>query len=309
MVIKGTTQLLGVIGYPVTHSFSPLMHNAAIAHLNQQAPSSADFVYLPFPIHPDGLKDAIAGFKAIGLRGFNITIPHKQAIMPLLDSVSEAAQAIGAVNTVWRDSGDDDSSGECQWCGTNTDVTGFLAPLKALGQDWSEAAVIILGNGGAARAVVAACHELGCAQIWVVGRSRQKLSQFSQSWAHLPEIATKLVMLPRDQLLVQGPKAALLVNATPIGMHPQVEASPLGEDEIKVIMEGGAIAYDLIYTPRPTRFLQQAEALGLMPIDGLEMLVQQGAAALEIWLGQPAPVSVMRQALLSHLSKLSKSSG
>lgn len=304
MVIKGTTQLLGVIGYPVAHSFSPLMHNAAIAHLNEQAHLSADFVYLPFPVHPDGLKDAIAGFKAIGLCGFNITIPHKQAIIPLLDSVSEAAQAIGAVNTVWRASGNDDADGEFQWCGTNTDVTGFLAPLKALGRDWTEAAVIILGNGGAARAVVAACHELGCAEIWVVGRSRQKLSQFAQSWAHLPEISTKLVILPRDQLLVQGPKAAaLLVNATPIGMHPQVEASPLREDEIEAIMRRDAIAYDLIYTPRPTRFLQQAAALGLTPIDGLEMLVQQGAAALEIWLDQPAPVAIMHQALLNHLAQ------
>ncbi len=305
-MIKGTTQLLGVIGYPVAHSFSPLMHNAAIAHLNEQAHASADFVYLPFPIHPGGLKDAIAGFKAIGVRGFNITIPHKQTIMPLLDSVSETAQAIGAVNTVWLDPNTDNTGGECQWCGTNTDVTGFLAPLKALGRDWAAATVVILGNGGAARAVVAACHDLGCTQIWVVGRSRQKLSQFAHSWAHLPEIAAKLIMLPRDQILKQGPKAAaLLVNATPIGMHPQVEAVPLKEDEIKVMMRGDAIAYDLIYTPRPTQFLQQAAALGLTPIDGLEMLVQQGAAALEIWLNQPAPVSVMRQALLSHLSKSS----
>ncbi len=307
-VIKGTTQLLGVIGYPVAHSFSPLMHNAAIAHLQTQAHSSADFVYLPFPVHPNDLKAAIAGFKAIGLRGFNLTIPHKQTIIPLLDSVSEAAQAIGAVNTVWRTSGSDNTGGEVQWCGTNTDVAGFLAPLKALGRDWTAATVIILGNGGAARAVVAACHELGCDKIWVVGRSPQKLSQFAQSWAHLPEIAAKLVMLPRDQLLDQidqRPKAALIVNATPIGMHPQVEASPLQEDELKAIMSGDAIAYDLIYTPRPTRFLQQAAALGLTPIDGLEMLVQQGAAALEIWLNQPAPVAVMRQALLNHLSQKS----
>ncbi len=131
MRIKGTTQLLGVIGYPVEHSFSPLMHNAAIAHLNKQG-IAADFAYLPFPIAPESLEVAIAGFTAIGLRGFNITIPHKQTIIPLLDEVSEVARAIGAVNTVWRS--------EAGWSGTNTDAVGFLAPLKALNRRWGDSA-------------------------------------------------------------------------------------------------------------------------------------------------------------------------
>nr|MBE9135238.1 shikimate dehydrogenase [Tychonema sp. LEGE 07196] len=115
-MIQGTTKLLGVIGHPVTHSLSPAMHNAAIAHLG------VDFVYLPFPVKPEDLKAALAGFAAIDLRGFSITIPHKQAILPLLSEVSPIARAIGAVNTVYRtDKG---------WCGTNTDVEGFLAPLQ-----------------------------------------------------------------------------------------------------------------------------------------------------------------------------------
>lgn len=285
MIIKGTTQLLGVIGYPVEHSFSPLMHNAAIAHL------AADYAYLPFPIRPADLKAAIAGFAAIGVQGFNITIPHKQAIMPLLDDVSEVAQAIGAVNTVWRS--------ETGWHGTNTDAAGFLAPLKALNREWSNTPVVILGNGGAARAVVAACYQLGCPQIWVVGRSPDKLKHFAQSWS--AGIASKLSTLDWEQLCDYLPKAGLVVNATPIGMHPKVTASPLSETEIGLIPQD-ALAYDLIYTPRPTQFLQQASAAGLTAIDGLEMLVQQGAAALEIWLKQPAPIAVMRQALLDYLA-------
>lgn len=285
MAIKGTTRLLGVIGYPVEHSFSPLMHNAAIAHL------AADYAYLPFPIRPTDLKAAIAGFAAIGVQGFNITIPHKQAIMPLLDEVSEVAQAIGAVNTVWRS--------EAGWHGTNTDAAGFLAPLKALNRDWSNTPVVILGNGGAARAVVAACYQIGCPQIWVVGRSPDKLKHFAQSWS--PDIASKLSALAWEQLGDYLPKAGLVVNATPIGMYPKTAASPLSEAEIELIPQD-ALAYDLIYTPRPTQFLQQASAAGLTAIDGLEMLVQQGAAALEIWLKQPAPIAVMRQALLDYLA-------
>ena len=288
MVIKGTTQLLGVIGYPVEHSFSPLMHNAAIAHLN------ADYAYLPFPIHPDNLERAIAGFSAIGLKGFNITIPHKQSIMPLLDEISEVAQAIGAVNTVWRE-GD-------RWHGTNTDAVGFLAPLKALDRNWAELPAMVLGNGGAARAVVAACVQLGCPEVWVVGRSPDKLANFARSWSASSEISSHLRTVSWDELGDRLPEAGLVVNATPIGMHPRENASPLGDGATGVMREG-AIAYDLIYTPRPTQFLQQASAAGLTAIDGLEMLVQQGAAALEIWIDRPAPVDIMRQTLLDYLNQ------
>lgn len=302
MTIKGTTQLLGVIGYPVEHSFSPLMHNAAIAHLQQQAqkqdPSqiqqpSVDYVYLPFPIHPDQLSDAITGFTAFNLRGFNVTIPHKQTIIPLLDHVSDVAMDIGAVNTVWRA---DDG-----WHGTNTDAIGFLAPLKPLAIDWANTRAMILGNGGAARAVVAACHRLGCRRINVVGRSPEKLAHFAESWANTPDIASRLQVMTWDELPTQLPKNGLVINATPIGMHPDTAASPLSENEM-ALMRSDAIAYDLIYTPRPTQFLRQAQDIGLTAIDGLEMLVQQGAAALEIWLGQPAPVKIMRQTLLNYLA-------
>ncbi|MDV3353018.1 shikimate dehydrogenase [Leptothoe sp. ISB3NOV94-8A] len=285
LTVKGTTQLLGVIGYPVKHSMSPIMHNAAIATLG------LDYVYLPFPIAPDQLKTAIDGFAAVGLKGFNITIPHKQTIMPLLTDVSEVAQAIGAVNTVWwSDQG---------WCGTNTDAAGFIAPLKALSRDWSHAPALILGNGGAARAVVAACHQLGCSNVLVVGRSADKLAAFAQSWEMSP-LQPNLSVHTWDRLDELLPMAGLVVNATPIGMAPKIEASPLTDGQM-ALLPSQTIAYDLIYVPRPTRFLQQASAAGLVTFDGLEMLVQQGAAALEIWTQQSPPVDVMRQALLEHV--------
>jgi shikimate dehydrogenase len=345
-MIKGTTKLLGVIGHPVEHSLSPAMHNAAISHLG------VDFVYLPFPVKPGDLKAAIAGFAAIGVRGFSITIPHKQAILPLLSSVSPIARAIGAVNTVYlTDKG---------WCGTNTDVEGFLAPLQTPptppyqggakdatsgleagntavescpppyqggarggseetgntavescpppyqggargGSDWSQKVAVILGNGGAARAVVAGCAQLGCAEIHVVGRNEQNLGEFQQSWVNSPMPVQNLQVHTWDNLSMLISQADLLVNTTPVGMYPQGEKSPVASGAIDRI-SAGAIVYDLIYNPNPTQFLKDGQLRGARAIDGLEMLVQQGAAALKIWLDRESvPVDLMRQALRQHL--------
>lgn len=274
------------MGHPVSHSLSPVMQNAAIAHLG------VDFVYLPLPVKPDDLAVAIAGFTAIGLQGFNITIPYKQSIMPFLTEITPIAEAVGAVNTVWRT--------EQGWIGTNTDVTGFLAPLKQLNQPWTETDAVILGNGGAARAVVAGCAELGCRSVHVVGRDRAKLTAFQQSWAN-STTATLLQTHEWHDLAMLLPMAGLVVNTTPIGMYPQVDQSPVELFLLKML-QPGAIAYDLIYVPKPTLFLQQATQQGAIAIDGLEMLVQQGAAALEIWLQQPAPIEVMRRSLQQHLN-------
>ncbi|MEG4851348.1 shikimate dehydrogenase [Microcoleus sp. B5-D4] len=334
-MIKGTTKLLGVIGHPVEHSLSPAMHNAAISHLG------VDFVYLPFPVKPGDLKAALAGFAAIGVRGFSITIPHKQAILPLLSEVSPIARSIGAVNTVYlTDKG---------WCGTNTDVEGFLAPLQTPptppyqggakdatsgletgntavescpppyqggavescpppyqggargGSDWSQKVAVILGNGGAARAVVAGCAQLGCAEIHVIGRNEQNLAEFQQSWVNSPMPVQNLQVHTWDNLSMLISQADLLVNTTPVGMYPQGEKSPVAAGELDRI-SAGAIVYDLIYTPNPTQFLKDAQLRGARAIDGLEMLVQQGAAALKIWLDKESvPVDVMRQALRQHL--------
>ena len=305
-MITGKTKLLGVIGHPVEHSFSPAIHNAAIAHLG------LDYVYLPLPVKPEDLAAALQGFAAIDLVGFNATIPHKQAIIPLLSEVSPVAQAVGAVNTVWRT--------DAGWVGTNTDVEGFLAPLQKSKVRSQKSEVesnspitnyplpithyqlpnaVILGNGGAARAVVAACSQLGCAEIYVVGRNEVKLREFYDSWGN-SQFQANLQVYTWDKLPDLITRADLLVNTTPIGMYPHVDRSPLSLAEMEGLKQG-AIAYDLIYTPSPTLFLQHAQQQGAIAIDGLEMLVQQGAAALKIWLQQPVPVDVMRQALQQQL--------
>jgi shikimate dehydrogenase len=285
-MITGKTQLLGVIGHPVEHSLSPAMHNAAIAHLG------LDYVYLPFAIAPDNLKTALDGFAAIGVVGFSITIPHKQAILPLLSEISPIAQAVGAVNTVVRK--------DNQWLGTNTDVEGFISPLRNHHQNWSQQIAVVLGNGGAARAVVAGLTQLGISQIHVLGRNLEKLQSFQQSWQNSP-LEVNLQVHEWKSLPQLISQANLLVNTTPVGMYPRVGDSPLSIEEMGNL-QPGAIAYDLIYTPNPTQFLSQAQQLGAIPIDGLEMLVQQGAIALKIWLQRDTvPVDVMRQALRERL--------
>ncbi len=292
--ITGTTKLLGVIGHPISHTLSPLMHNAAIDRLG------LDYKYVPFDVAPADLATALAGFAVIGVVGCSVTIPHKQAIMPLLTSITPLATAVGAVNTIWRT--------PTGWQGTNTDVAGFIAPLVAMGRNWGDTTVLILGNGGAARAVVAGCHQLGCSSIQVFGRDAAKLAEFGASWQDI-----ELVTIAGDKPTPINVKThlwadlanftdrdnLLLVNSTPIGMHPHVDASPIDRAIFQHI-GANSIAYDLIYTPRPTKFLELATECGLLAIDGTEMLVQQGAIAFELWLQQVPPVDIMREIVLKR---------
>ena len=283
--ILGTTKILGVMGFPVSHSLSPVMHNAAIAAMG------LDYVYVPFPIPVEDLPAAIAGLKAIqSVQGFNLTIPHKVEVIPLLDEVLPIAKAVGAVNTVKR-VGD-------HWIGTNTDVAGFLSPLKQLNCDWGNSPAVILGSGGAAKAVVAACLELGCPVIHVVGRDPRKMKKFHGAMtSQLRDYNLRVHPWTSIPHLLEV--AGIVINATPIGMASDPN-TPIFEAEMDLLPDH-AIAYDLIYTPRPTKFLQIAAARGLKAIDGLEMLINQGAIGLEFWLDQPVPIEIMRQALITHL--------
>ena len=283
--LTGATQVWGIIGHPVEHSLSPPMQNAALVQLG------IDGVYVPFPVLPEELPTAIAGLWSLGIQGFNVTIPHKQTVMAQLATVTELGQAVGAVNTVWRTA--------AGWAGTNTDVTGFMAPLQTGDRNWAESRVVILGNGGAARAVVAGCVKLGCTEIWLVGRNADKLQAFVDSWQTSP-LQPQLQTCLTEQLEPLLPQTQLLVNTTPVGMHPHVDAAPITAQQM-ARLPAGAIAYDLIYTPSPTQFLKLAAARGLTTFDGTEMLVQQGAAALEIWIQRAPPVDLMRRTLRSQL--------
>ncbi len=292
--IGGGTALVGVLGDPVRHSLSPAMHNAAIAELG------LDWAYLALPVAAADLAVVLHALAAIDCRGLNVTLPHKQAAAALAQELTPLARRLGAVNTLVRREGGG-------WLGTNTDVEGFLAPLRPL----AAREALVLGCGGSARAVVAGLVDLGLDCIRVAGRDAARLEPFIRSCA---DWAPGLVPLawgadstgPADPLGAALVSADLVVNTTPVGMAAAgdpaaADRSPLRPDQIAALSPATTV-YDLIYTPRPTALLRLAGQRGCRTIDGLEMLVQQGAASLRLWSGlQEMPVTAMRAAALARL--------
>ena len=292
--IRGSTALVGVLGDPVRHSLSPVMHNAALAALD------LDWVYLALPAPAERLATVVEALEAMGCRGLNVTIPHKQAVAALCRERSPLAERVGAVNTLVPHP-------EGGWIGTNTDVEGFCAPLRQGGTDWAGRRAVVLGSGGSARAVVAALVELGFADIQLAGRRTAALEAFRQdcaAWA--PQLRPLPWTAEADGLAPALAAADLVVNTTPVGMASASDPSaamacPLSERELAAL-PGSCWVYDIIYTPRPTELLRRAGLRGCRGLDGLEMLVQQGAAALRLWSGRAeVPVARMREAALAQL--------
>ena len=263
-MISGTTTIYGILGRPVAHSLSPAMHNAAFAAQGINA------VYVAFPV--TDLNLAVQGLRGLGIGGVSVTIPFKEAIIPLLDEVDPEAKIIGAVNTVVNQDG--------VLKGTNTDWQGALAALQEHVQ-LSGQRVLLLGAGGAGRAIAYAVQRAG-GQIWVTdvdwGRAQTLAQEFQVKalpWAEAPQI-----------------KVDVLINATPVGMAPHEAASPFPAAKLQT----GQVVMDIVYKPLQTRLLREAAARGSRIIDGLEMLIYQGARQFELFTGQSAPVAVMRQA-------------
>ena len=292
--IRGTTALVGVLGEPVHHSLSPVMQNAALQTMG------LDWAFLALPAPAAELAAVVRGLEAMNCRGLNVTIPHKQAVAKLCRELSPLAQRLGAVNTLVPIAGGG-------WHGTNTDVEGFCAPLRRGASNWSGKRAVVLGCGGSARAVVAGLVELGFNDIQLAGRRPEALAAFladCQPWA------PQLQALPwsSDGLALADAlhQASLVVNTTPVGMasasNPQAaEACPLSDRHLAALQPSCWVYY-IIYTPRPTQLLQRATSRGCRSLDGLDMLVEQGAAALRLWSGRnDVPVEVMRQALLEQL--------
>jgi shikimate dehydrogenase len=293
--ISGQTALLGVLGDPVRHSLSPAMHNAALAELG------LDWIYLALPAAAGELAGVVRALEAMGCRGLSVTIPHKQAVAALCRQLTPLAERIGAVNTLVP-------LAEGGWLGTNTDAEGFCAPLQGAGAGaWQGRRAVVLGCGGSARAVVAGLVELGCGAIQVAGRDPARLAAFARDCAAWAPQLQPLAWEAGDPALDQAlGAAALVVNTTPVGMRSASDPAaaarcPLSPAQLDRLTPGSTV-YDLIYTPRPTCLLQEASARGCRSVDGLEMLVQQGAAALRLWSGRDdVPVGTMRQALLDRL--------
>lgn len=265
--IRGSTKLLAVLGDPVGHSLSPVLQNAAIRKLG------LDWRYMALPVSAAALPVALEGLHALGAVGLNVTIPHKQAVTPLLRKVTPLAQRLGAVNTLLRQ--------PHGWAGDNTDMAGFMAPLQRQEVDLRNTTALVLGGGGSARAVVAGCNALGCRRILVAGRHPQRLQRFVADARCLADHPEGVLWSGLDAVLAS---VELVVNTTPVGMSPATTACPLTPAQLDRLRPR-AWVYDIIYTPRPTTLLRQASARGCATVDGLAMLVGQGAAALRLWSG------------------------
>ena len=288
-MIKGSTGLVGLLGNPVKHSLSPVMQNAAMDAMG------LDWRYLALPCEEAQLKVVLEGMHAVNCRGLNVTIPHKQSVANLCAQLSPLAERLGAVNTLLP-------LATGGWHGTNTDEEGFLAPLGEK-ERWQGKQAVVIGCGGSARAVVAGLQTLQLRMVHVIGRRAEALNQFVADLQQ--DDAPLRAVIEQDPSLRQVIEAAdLVVNTTPVGMaqHGDSSAMPLGKELWDALLPQ-AIVYDLIYTPRPTAWLAQAADRGHRCFDGLEMLVQQGAAALRLWSGQQdVPVPAMRLAAESALS-------
>lgn len=270
--VNARTRLTGIIGWPVEHSLSPAMHNAAFAALR------LNWAYLAFPVEPLRVAEAIRGLAAVGCAGLNVTIPHKQAVLESCSSVSDAVTAIGAANTLIPD-------GAGGFRADNTDAEGFQRALdEAIAEDVAGGRVLMIGAGGAARAVAYAVRLRG-GRLLVANRTPERAAALGE-----------VVPFEPDALNAAASEASLIVNASSLGM---------GSDEVpeNLPLEGigpGQVVNDLVYRPGGTPWLAAASARGARTVDGLGMLLHQGAAAFERWTGEIAPLDVMRAALLAE---------
>ncbi len=279
--INGKTQKYGLFGYPVEHTASPPMHNAAFESLGLNA------VYLPFSINPDDLAVAVKSIIPFGIKGFNVTIPHKQTIIPHLDELSEIAKVIGAVNTVQVDKG--------HLIGHNTDGSGFLMALEQEAGFVVEGKTVFLaGAGGAGFAVATNCVFQGASRLGIfdldTNRVQALVDKLKELKYHCDII--NLAGLSSDQIEQFLATADLAVNATPIGMKAD-DPAPFAVSALKE----KAVVYDLVYNIPKTTLAQECEARGISAHNGLSMLLYQGVLAFEIWTLTEAPVDVMRAAL------------
>ena len=277
------TKVTGLFGYPVEHSLSPAMHNDAFAELG------LNNVYLPFSVAPDDLEQAVAGVKGLNIAGVNVTIPHKQNVIPYIDQLSEEAELIGAVNTIVNDNG--------TLVGHNTDGRGFIRSLQeetnftASGQQ-----VLIVGAGGAARAIAFQLALEGIEQLLITDLEFAKAESLSTEIAK--NVAVDATAIKQEQIKEVMETTDLLVDATPVGMHPNEDVEPVVSTEL---MHGDLIVYDVVYNPRETVLLKAAEQAGAQPVSGLGMLLYQGVIAFELWTEKEAPVAVMRDALENRI--------
>ncbi|MBM4126315.1 MAG: shikimate dehydrogenase [Nitrospira sp.] len=282
MELSVQTQFCGVIGNPVEHSLSPAIHNAAFRKLG------LNYVYLAWKV--DTIGDAIKGLRALGnFRGASVTIPHKVSAVPFLDDVEPTARHIGAINTIVAENG--------RLIGYNTDATGSLRALKEGGVVLEGRRIVLLGSGGAARAIAfALAAESGADKLILLGVDDRERTALASDLRSKTNVAIEDACLDDSTLGRTVPDAQILIHCTPVGMSPKADASCVPAS----LLHPGLAVMDIVYNPRETRLLTEAKRAGCKTIPGLEMFLNQAVTQFELWTNQSAPVDVMRVVLESR---------
>lgn len=278
-------ELFGIVGHPIAHSLSPLMHNTAFKLLGLECRYDA------FDIEPDALTSAMRDFREKAFRGLNVTLPHKEAMFELVDSVEESAQLVGAVNTVCF------TDGKAK--GYNTDVHGVIKSLEAYKQEIEGKVVLLIGAGGSARAVVyAVLSQFAPVELVIATRTVQRAEGLVKRFSSFTRTTITTIPTAQNSFNDALRRASVVINATPIGMSPNVNSSPLPEN---APIHSKQIFMDLIYSPLETAFLKSAANVGARTISGLVMFLHQGARAFEIWTEKKMPLEEVRKTVLRRL--------
>jgi len=283
-IISGRTKLCGVIGDPIEHTMSPAMHNAAFAQMG------LDYVYVTFKVKKEGLGQAVDGMRGLNIRGLNVTIPHKVTVIPLLDKLDPLAEKIGAVNTITSDDG--------VLTGYNTDAGGFLQALLTRGIEPKGKKIVILGAGGASRAISFILAERG-SNLVILNRLLELdwAKELASNISHIFTKEVEALELNEENLARVFREPDILVNATSVGMTPNIDETPVP----RILLKPGLVVFDIVYNPIKTRLLREAEAAGAETISGVDMFVWQGALAFEKWTGQKAPLDLMKREVIKAL--------
>ena len=282
MNIKGSTNIVGLIGHPVEHSFSPPMHNAAFAKLG------LDYAYVAFDVNPNDLKSAIDGAKSLNIKGFNVTIPHKIEVMQYLDELDEVARLIGAVNTI------DFKNLK----GYNTDGIGAVRAIEEV-TSIKDKNVVVAGAGGASRAISFYLAKFGAGAMTILNRNVNKAQDLAGDVLKsdlIGDVSADSIS-EIDSYLKD---ADILVDTTPLGMDPHINDEPIAKSDA---MHDNLVVFDAVYNPNETVLLKEAIKAGAKPVYGIKMLLYQGAESFKIWTGRDAPIDVMQDALNKHLGR------
>ena len=282
MNIKGSTNIVGLIGHPVEHSFSPPMHNAAFQKLGM------DYAYVAFDVNPSDLSSAIEGAKSLNIKGFNVTIPHKIEVMQYLDELDEVASLIGAVNTI------DFKNLK----GYNTDGIGAVRAIEEV-SSIKDKNIIVAGAGGASRAISFYLAKFGASSITILNRNVDKAQNLAGDVLK-SDLISDVNSDSISQINGYLANADILVDTTPLGMDPHIDDEPIAMADN---MHEDLVVFDAVYNPNETVLIKEAIKAGAKPVYGIKMLLYQGAESFKIWTGQDAPVDVMEKALNEYLGR------